>query len=440
MTRSIVALAIMMVSVSALALPGETGKGPNLSYGSNAHGLNLHSVSNNPAQGIYVLGDESRLRMGRAGSFGLGYEMGEVDNFLDRLDDILDALERDDISVGEGIGLADEMNDVLTLMGRDGYARINIGLQVPLTPIALRTAAGVFSVSIEADAEVRASVLNDTVSYDAGNQELGTRSSLYLKSGRLAQVRLGWAREMWRADNQSLVAGARLNIINGAFSKQVIELKTAATNPDDDDISDIISDQYDTNEKKSTQASVDLGVSYQIDNWRGGLTLKNINEPEFDYGALDNSGGSNCAALPGGSAEYANCMAANHFAADGRLQAREKWVLERQATLDGSYSFASGRGLLGFSYDLDGASTPTGDEQQMLSVVAAYQADSVWLPGVRAGYHSNRKGSQLSSISVGLTWFNRLTMDVLMGTEDTKIDGSSVPRTAAFSLGWQSRF
>lgn len=436
LTRSFVAVAIAMASVSAVALPGDARKGPNLTYGGSAHGVNLHSLSNNPAQGLYVLAEDSGLRMGRAGSISVGYEMGEADNFLDRLDDVLDALERDDITVADGIVLANEMNDVLAVMGRDGYARLNIGLQAPLTPIAFRTAAGTFTVSVEADAEVRASVLNDAVSYNAVDQELETRSSLYLKSGTLAQVSLGWAREMWRMESQSVTAGARLNIINGAFSKQVINLKASATGTDDDDISDIISDQYDTNEKKTTQASIDLGASYQINNWRAGLTLKNINEPEFEYGTI----GGQCGAYPAASSEYANCMAADYFAQDGRLLAREKWVLGRQATIDGSYSFADGRGLLGFSYDLGDIRTPTGDQQQMLSLVAAYQARGLWMPGVRAGYHSNQEGSQLSSVSVGVTLFDRLTLDVLMGTEDTEIDGSSVPRTAAFSLGWQSRF
>src|SRR5690606_4103847 len=111
------------------------GKGPNVTYGYSGHGVNLHSLSNNPAQGFYVMPEEDRFRMGVAGSISVGYEMGEVDNFLDRLDDILDDLERDDIGVAEGITLANEMNDVLVQMGRDGYARINTGLQAPLTPI-----------------------------------------------------------------------------------------------------------------------------------------------------------------------------------------------------------------------------------------------------------------------------------------------------------------
>ncbi|WP_082027771.1 conjugal transfer protein TraF [Isoalcanivorax pacificus] len=435
-TRSLVAVAIATASVSAAALPGAAGKGPNVTYGYSGHGVNLHSLSNNPAQGFYVMPEEDRFRMGVAGSISVGYEMGEVDNFLDRLDDILDDLERDDIGVAEGITLANEMNDVLVQMGRDGYARINTGLQAPLTPIAFRTSLGTFSVSIEADAEVKASVLDDAVVYDAVNQELRTRSSLYLKSATFAQVGVGWAKELWKDEGQSLVGGARLNIINGAFSKQVINLKAAATNPDDDDIGDIISDQYDTNEKKSTNISIDLGAIYRINNWSAGLTLKNINEPEFDYGAV----GQNCASLPGGSQEYANCMAADYFAQNGRISASEKWVMASQATVDGSYSFNNGRGMVGFSYDLTDVNTPTGDLQQMLSLMTAYQSPKIWLPGVRAGYHTNQKGSQLSSVSVGLTWFNRLTFDVLMGLEDTEIDGDKLPRTAAVSLGWQSRF
>lgn len=433
--RSFMAVALAAASVSAFAVPA-SGEGPNVTYGYTGHGVNLHSLSNNPAQGFYVVPESDRFRMGIAGSLGIGYEMGEVDNFLDRLDDVLDNLERDDIGVAEGIALANELNDVLALIGRDGYARLNAGLQAPLTPIVVRTPAGTFSVSIEADAEVKASVLDDAVVYSAGSQELMTRSSLYLKSATLARVSVGWSDELWKKERQSLVGGARLNIINGALSKQVINLKAAATSPDDDDVGDIISDQYDTNETKTTNVSIDLGVIYRIDDWRVGLTLKNINEPEFDYGTV----GAGCASLAAGSQEYANCMSADYFAQDGRISASETWVLASQATVDGAYIFGNGRGMVGFSYDLTDINLPTGDLQQMFSLVTAYQSPRMWLPGVRAGYHANRKGSELSSISLGLTFFNGLTLDVLMGLEDTEIDGDSLPRTAAVSLGWQSGF
>ena len=435
-TRSIVAICVAAASTSVFALPGTVGKGPNVTYGYNSHGVNLHSLSNNPAHGLHVLRDDSTLRMGRAGAFSLGYEMGKVDNFLDRADDVLDNLERENLSVAEGIALANETNDIVELIGQDGYLRINTGLQAPLTPIAFRTAVGTFSVSVEADIEVRANILDDAVTYDAVNQELRSRTSLYLKSATLTQISVGWADELWQQDNQSITVGARARLINGSLSKQVVSLKAAATNDDDDDIGDIISDQYDINERSSTNIGIDLGAAWQQDNWRAGLTLKNINEPSFRYGSV----GVGCASLSADSNEQANCLAADFFVQEGRIAANEKWVLASQATVDGSYSFSNGRGLAGFSYDLTDANTPTGDREQMFSLVTGYQLPNVWLPGIRGGYHANQRGSKLSSISLGMTWFNRVTLDALIGLEKVEIDGSSLPRTAALSLGWQSRF
>ncbi|WP_111655646.1 conjugal transfer protein TraF [Isoalcanivorax indicus] len=435
-TRSIVAICVAAASTSALALPGTVGKGPNVTYGHNSHGVNLHSLSGNPAHGLHVLREDSTLRLGRAGAFSLGYEAGKLDNFLDRADDVLDNLERENLTVAEGIALANETNELVEILGRDGYLRVNTGLQAPLTPIAFRTAAGVFSVSVEADLEVRASILDDAVTYDAINQELRTRTSLYLKSAALTKVSVGWADELWRQDNRSVTGGARVNLIHGALSKQVVNMKAAATNDDDDDIGDIISDQYDTNQRTSSTLGLDVGVAFQQDNWRGGLTLKNINEPSLRYGAV----GIGCASLQAGSQEQTNCLTADYFVQEGRIAANEKWVLASQATVDGSYSFSNGRGMAGFSYDLTDANTPTGDREQMLSLVTGYQLPNVWLPGVRGGYHANQRGSRLSSLSVGMTWFNRLTLDALIGLEKVEIDGSSLPRTAALSLGWQSRF
>ncbi|MBZ2190242.1 conjugal transfer protein TraF [Alcanivorax sp. JB21] len=434
-TRFIVAVCVAAASTSALALPGTVGKGPNVTYGYTSHGINLHSLSNNPAHGIYVLRDDSTLRMGRAGAFSLGYEMGQVDNFLDRADEVLDNLERDNLSVAEGIALANETNDLVELLGQDGYLRTNIGLQAPLTPVAFRNDLGTFTLSVEADIEVRASILDDAVTYDAINQELRTRTSMYLKSATLTQLSAGWARELWQQDGHVVIGGARVRLINGALSKQVVNLKTAATD-DDDDIGDIISDQYDVNERTSTNIGIDLGAVYQRDNWRAGLTLQNINEPSFRYGSV----GVGCASLTPGSREQTNCLTADYFVQEGRIAANEKWVLASQATVDGSYDFSNGRGLVGFSYDLTDANTPTGDREQMFSLVTAYQLPNVWLPGLRAGYHANQRGSKLSSISAGMTWFNRLTLDALVGLENVRIDGSSLPRTAALSLGWQSRF
>ena len=435
-TRSFVAMAVAMASASAFAFPGAAGKGPNVTYGATSHGAHLLTLSGNPAYGTHALSDERSVRLGGAGAFSLGYEVGPVDNFLDRVDDVLDALERDDITLAEGIALANELNDLLADIGRDGYTRINAGLQAPLTPIAFKTGLGTFNVSLEGDVEVRASVLDDAVTYDPVSQELRTRASLYLKSARLARVSLGWARALWHDDDQSITGGARVSLINAAMSKQVVNLKSAATHPDDDDVSDIISDQYDTNEKTSTNISVDLGVVYQTGNWRAGLTLLNINEPEFDYGTV----GINCGDLPPGSQAAINCLTADQFVQDGRISASETWVLASQAVADASYSFNNGRGLVGLSYDLTDANTPTGDLVQMLSVLAAYQPGKVWAPGLRAGYHSNQQGSKLSSVSAGMTWFNRLTLDALMGLDSTEIDGSKLPRTAAISIGWQSRF
>ncbi|MBA3980108.1 MAG: hypothetical protein C0462_05835 [Alcanivorax sp.] len=434
--RALTATVVVSLAVPALALPGTVGKGPNVTYGHNSHGVNLQSLSGNPAHGARVLADDSSFRMGRAGAFSLGYEAGKLDNFLDRADDVLDNLERENLTVAEGIALANETNELVEILGRDGYLRVNVGLQAPLTPIAFRTAVGTFSVSLEADAEVRSSILDDAVTYDAVNQELRTRSSLYLKSATLTRVSVGWADELWQQDNRSISVGARANLINGALSKQVINLKTAATNDDDDSIGDIISDQYDTNERTSTALGLDVGVAFQQDNWRGGLTLKNLNEPSLRYGTV----GVGCADLAPGSQAQSNCLTADYFVQEGRIAANEKWVLASQATVDGSYEFSNGRGMAGFSYDLTDANTPTGDREQMLSLVTAYQLPNVWAPGLRAGYHANQRGSKLSSLSAGMTLFNRLTLDALVGLERVEIDGSSLPRTAAISLGWQSRF
>jgi hypothetical protein len=201
---------------------------------------------------------------------------------------------------------------------------------------------------------------------------------------------------------------------------------------DTDEAIDIARDSYDANQHVSSATTVDLGAIYDTPHYHVGLTLANLTEPAFDYGAV----GTNCAALTG-DAQY-NCYTAAYFS--NRIALHETWTLERRATLDGGWLFAGGAGSLTASVDLNEVHDPVGDLAQSASVQIAYATRTHWLPDVRLGFHRNLAGTQLGTATVGATFFEVMSLDLACGLERTDIDGTAMPRTFGFRFGFEMSF
>ena len=226
-----------------------------------------------------------------------------------------------------------------------------------------------------------------------------------------------------------MIVGGRLRYLHAELSKQVVALESVE---DEDDIEDVLSDSYDANEKTSSNVTADIGAIYSRSNYRVGLTVANLTEPDFDYGPI----GVDCSGL-NGSAQY-NCYTAAHYS--DRIALNETWTLERLTTLEGALLFAGGAGSLSTTVDLNDVHDPVGDLNQGFTVALGYRTKTPWLPDARVGYRRNLAGSELSSASAGVTFFNRVHLDVAFGLESTDVDGSSVPRTLAFNLGFEMSY
>ncbi|WP_421849292.1 hypothetical protein [Marinomonas sp.] len=67
--------------------------------------------------------------------------------------------------------------------------------------------------------------------------------------------------------------------------------------------------------------------------------------------------------------------------------------------------------------------------------------DSHWLPGLRAGVPQNMAGTELSYATFGLTIVKRLNIDVAVALDTVKDeDGDELPRSAYFSIGYDTAF
>lgn len=423
------AVSAALFSCVSFAAPGFVDAGPNLSDNGASGAWTSLYATRNPAGSEFAIAPDASFRMGILSSVGIGMEVGEVDNFSDEIDDLIDELDRDNISLSEGNALVNRFNAILEPLSRDGYVKVHGGVQVPLFPILYRNSLGVFTLDANISAQARLGFLDSPLTYNAVSEEVETASAAYVKAGQVNEIALGFSRPVWQQPGRRLIVGGSLRYLQAKLSKQVIALEAIE---DDEDVEDVLEDNYDVNEHKSSNVTVDLGAIYDASNYRVGVTFANLTEPDFEYGAI----GSNCGVLSG--SEQYNCFTAAYFS--NRIALNETWTLERLATLEGAVFFASGAGSLAASVDLNDVHDPVGDLNQNLKVALGYKTDTNWLPDLRVGVRKNLAGSELSSASLGFTFFSAVHLDVSCGLESTNIDGRSVPRTAAFNLGFEMSY
>lgn len=415
-----------MFSCASFAAPGFHDAGPNLTDGASSSQWTALYATRNPAGAEFSIDPQSKIRMGVLSSIGFGVEVGPVDNFVDEIDDLIDQLDRDDISLAEGNALVQRFNALLGPMAQDGYAKVHAGVHVPLFPMLIRSNLGVFTLDANFAGLARLGLLDSPLTYNPLAEEIETASAVYVKGATLREISLGFARPVWQEGSRQITVGGNVRYLHAALSKQVIALQAI---DDDDDVEDVLKDAYDANERKSSNVTLDIGAIYSTDRYRLGVTVANLTEPEFKYGAI----GANCHTLSG-SAQY-NCYTANYFS--DRIALNETWTLERLATVEGAWFFADGRGSLSAAVDLNDVHDPVGDLNQNFAVSLGYKTQTRLLPDVRVGYRKNLAGTKLGTASFGVTFFGRLHLDVAYGLESTEIDGSSMPRNLAFNLGFE---
>lgn len=423
------AIAAAMFSCASLAAPGFHDVGPNLTEGGASSQWTSLYATRNPAGAEFSIAPQSRLRMGVLSSLGLGMEVGPVDNFVEEIDDLIEQLDRDNISLVEGNALVQRFNALLVPFGQDGYVKVHGGVHVPLFPALIRTSYGVFALDANFSGQARLGLLDSPLTYNPVSEEIETASAAYVKGATLAEVAVGFARPVWQSNARQLTVGGSLRFLRAALSKQVVALQDI---DDGDEIEDVVKDTYDANERETSNVTLDIGAIYSTERYRVGLTVANLTEPDFKYGAI----GVNCGTLSG-NAQY-NCYTASYFG--DRIALNETWTLERLATLEGVWLFAGGAGSLSATVDLNDVHDPVGDLNQNAAISLGYKTKTPLLPDVRIGYRKNLAGTKLGTASFGVTFFRRVHFDVAYGLDSTEIDGSSTPRNLAFNLGFEMSY
>ena len=412
--------------------------GPNLTYGVNNVGQSAITSLNNPATAASALrnDEDSRFRMGLV-SVGVGYEVGDVANFVDELDLLMD--KTDNLTLAEVTAiqtsapgnLLDEFNVFLPKAGENGYMSITAGAQV-LTPliVASDSLGGAISLDLNVAANVKVGILDDVITITeiggaapdySGDEILSAgNSSLFIQGGAISEIALGYSREVMSRGNGTLYVGGKLKLLNAELGR------TTALIDDSADI-DTAMDDFDQNSIESSATTVDLGVLWVTDNYQLGMTVLNATAPTFDYPEVTTT---NCTTDFSGAAQ----IRCNNAIADNEYE------MSAQARLEGSWHTESRNWLITAAYDANETETPTGDAVQWAVVGLAYAPESWWIPNFRVGHRANMTGSELSYLTAGLTLFKVMTLDVAYSSDTTEIDGEDTPRSVAANLAFELRF
>ncbi|MFK7160886.1 conjugal transfer protein TraF [Marinospirillum sp. MEB164] len=267
--------------------------------------------------------------------------------------------------------------------------------------------------------------------------ELTTDSSFDVRAAGVAQLSISYAHNLTSAFELNptygtLEAGARLNYYHAEMFRNLVSFRGIANDDDDsdDDALDTALDDFRDQSTTSGALGLDVGLLWHADNYQLGLTLYNLNEPEFDYPDLGSF-------LDSREDDF---EAAQNLQRNGRLSLAESVTLTRHAVVEGAYFSQSRNWVVQGYYTLGTATNFVGDEFQNMGVSAGYFTNSWWLPGVRAGYNKNLTGTELSTVHFGTTLFGIFNLDAAMSTQTSSFDGNDIPRYLAFSIGFEEKF
>jgi len=410
--------------------------GPLMTLGKTTNPSTLLSVTNNPAGGESLLSKGESFRMGYFSSLGFGVEVGDVDNFIDDIDELTDALDDDGLSLDEALDIKAKSDVLLPIMGEDARTTLNIGLTAPLMPVAIRsdTLDGVLSFNLQATGLVDISLLDAPLDIEivGSDVNLVTDSALYFKGGSVATGSIGYSREVWKPQvlDSTLYAGVTANVYHVTLNKQVIALENIL---EDDDVGDAVQDEFGENTVSTTGVGLDFGLMWSLPHGQVGVTFSNVNEPEFDYGDI----GKKCSEIDDAT-RSSNCVVAQKFSNEIALS--ETFVMQAQTTVEGAVFTKDKMWLVSGAADLNSTFDFVGRETQYVSASASYFPNSYIIPTVRVGMSQNLVGSELTTIGFGTTLFGIFNFDLSASLDQVEIDGTKAPRQFGFNIGFEESF
>lgn len=465
--KRLLAAAVTLMAFTAHADPIYHPPGASLVYGDVSNNQSITSNTSNPAAAAmgYKPG-QGDYSFGVLSSFGVGFEIGDADNLFDEIDATAARLDTAAGSFGSftsgvtAAAITDEIdraindtNNLLSLVEEDGYAKAFVSFKFPVMPIVVSAdwLGGSLTVDVSGSGIGRAGVLHDPIDFvsatleadittaitggngttvtngdflisnSGGNINFTTAgatandSTVVLKAAYITEAALGYSRQVWNNADGKLFAGLR-----GKYYKvellQAIERIIGTV-----DSETLFDDVTDLDRSSSSGIGIDIGTIWMTPNYHLGATFANLNEPAFDYNAVDTS----------------------TYATNGKvknaLNKDTTYTMESQLKLEGAIYSKNKHWVLGAALDANEITDPVGDEYKWAVVSGAYISDSWYIPSGRLGYRKNMAGSNLSYITFGATWL-KVNLDVAYSPDKVEVDGSSVTRSVIFNMGLNISF
>lgn len=429
-------LTVILIATSSHATTATVAPGSSLSTDPSSNTYSVFAATYNPALANLTIADEEKWRFSYAPGFSLAAEAGDVANFIDDLDELIDLLH-DPASTNDSTeNTLERFNAALTAMGKDGYLKISNRITAPMMPTYYRPSfvSGTFFVELDITTQANLSILDSELIHQSFH--FTTASSAYIKSGVQTRFALGYSRELFRGHKFEpfggrLFGGAKINIIHMALSQQIFRLEQLGGK----DIKDVMQDEYNNNMKSSTAVALDLGLAWIADRYRLGFTVRNINSPTFDYGSISVNCGQHNETLN----RYNDCGTEYFFAHPGKVTTNKTHTKHPVPTLDASF-YLTPYWMLHGAVELATYDDLVGIENQWVSLSSTYNFKTKSLPNLRVGFHRNLVGSGLTSVALGTSLFGRLTLDIAKSLDETTVDDSVVPRNFSFAIGFEETF
>ncbi|QUX94777.1 hypothetical protein C0J08_04845 [Marinomonas sp. CT5] len=467
-----------LLSTAALAVtPAYLPAGSSFTLGSSVNQRALSTSLNNPAAPFLMVNeqDDDNFRFGIVGPISIGVEMGDVSDLQDRVEkvqDLVDGLNATDIEAiktevlnsGSAAGyqtriqnaktqaeleaIANEAkgaleteienvitkkvdkavadaNNILRGVSQSAYVKAMLSAQVPFMPVIYKTKdKGAFTIDSSISAVIKGNLIEGEVKRTTDNK-FDSTASFYTQAATDFNIGFGYSKAMWKNSNGVLIGGAKANVHKITLGRALVALTDDKT-----DAGDAISNAIKDDGVSTTGVGIDLGAVWSADYYQVGLTLANLNEPEFDGAAL----GVNCGTS-------LSCKTAATLKTKGDLPAKADYTMEMQSTIDAAVTSKNRQWTLSGSYDVNSIKDPVGDEYQWGVASVSYYGDSHFLPGLRAGVRQNMVGTELSYATFGLTIVKRLNIDLAVALDTVKDeDGDELPRSVYFSIGYDTAF
>jgi hypothetical protein len=352
-------------------------------------------------------------------------------------------------------GVAAEMalaGSLITLMAEEVYAKADAQVDIPII-LGTDMAGGSWAVAINSSITSKVFGLADVPAFDAALAEqnlisyldtgatdesgsidltgglllnvdpttgavsgqFGNESVLVTKVARVDEFALNYGRQVWQSGTGQLHLGTKVKYLRVGVSQVGIRIGDVT------DSEEIFNDLKNAEYEYENGMAIDAGAVWQDSNYNLGLTLVNANKPEFSFSKVELDNFDNTKIL-------------------SELNKHDTYVMGSQVKLSAGLFTLDKQWSMNMGLDTNGVEDIMRDASQWASIGGAYNSDGSYVPSARLGYRQNLVGTELSYVSAGLTLFNFLNLDVASSLETVEINGTTLPRSFAVSMGIAQSF